>query len=812
MLTHIIVLSLAFAGPGSVLAQSTPTAVELDEALANLNQAREALDAADAVRPDAYWYADDLSFDLAFESPATISEWVGTNIAYQPYRGLLRGADGTLRARAGNAWDQALLLTRLLLDAGYSAQIVFATLGDGAALELANQASVGQTPEGDVDATIEAYLSVDGSFAQELADLASSAAAEQEATRAATDDMSTWLLDRLEAAGITLESNALEEAIADAQDYAWVQYRTSADEAWTNAHPAAPEGASWTGDLVAEGVLEDSVPADRQHRFRVQAFVERRAGSKLETSAVMEAWERPVANLNAFGLSYIAIPDGFLQQPALPADEAFEATQFVTPVFNGALAPGGQLFDLLGNVVPPDAAANPAAGVFAEVGGAFGEAAGGLTGEEEAVALTAHWLEFTFITPGGEEVRERRMIFDRLGDARRAAGDGSGDLIPMSDAEIYQALQTEYTFLLAPGRYADAFVGAWNSQAARTGLDYLEDLYLASSEDATAVAEPGEDVPEVLRTAPLLRAVAEFDDPYVRQGDVVTYRPSPALLVRSQAWGVETVMTDIVRNDRRAFTRDGGSLVGQPEAVLRAGVWESSVERAALDASGAAIDATTFFAAVRAQGIETTTLQTETGQDAAGLDLPEASRRAIARDLEAGYAVVAPVTMPDGFQTAAWWRVDPTSGVTLGRGGDGRGQAALDYIVLVNSIFIGVVGFGMCRAGGGSMGCCIADAATGVAGGMILGALLYGFSAAAVATGGILFDVGGLAAGGAGLSWCLMESNAPSPTAPELGPVLVRGPSNAPTCSLEQRAAIGWDLSSPWHEAPMTVGLRSSAL
>lgn len=53
---------------------------------------------------------DTLAFDLAFETPQTIAQRVDRMIATQIYPGALRGADGTLRAAAGNSLDQALLL------------------------------------------------------------------------------------------------------------------------------------------------------------------------------------------------------------------------------------------------------------------------------------------------------------------------------------------------------------------------------------------------------------------------------------------------------------------------------------------------------------------------------------------------------------------------------------------------------------------------------------------------------------------------------------------------------------------------------
>ena len=59
-----------------------------------------------------------------------IIEFVRDTIAFEPYRGVLRGAAGTLMSKAGNSLDQSLLLASLLQDAGYSARIAGGTLRD----------------------------------------------------------------------------------------------------------------------------------------------------------------------------------------------------------------------------------------------------------------------------------------------------------------------------------------------------------------------------------------------------------------------------------------------------------------------------------------------------------------------------------------------------------------------------------------------------------------------------------------------------------------------------------------------------------
>jgi transglutaminase-like putative cysteine protease len=71
-----------------------------------------ALQVLDGMDP-ADWVIEDLVARLDYD-PAAAFSFVRDRIGYQPYAGVLRGARGTLAARAGNALDRALLLADLL--------------------------------------------------------------------------------------------------------------------------------------------------------------------------------------------------------------------------------------------------------------------------------------------------------------------------------------------------------------------------------------------------------------------------------------------------------------------------------------------------------------------------------------------------------------------------------------------------------------------------------------------------------------------------------------------------------------------------
>ncbi|MEZ4607490.1 MAG: hypothetical protein R2865_12025 [Deinococcales bacterium] len=95
----------------------------LDKMMTTLNDLRQSLD-------ELSFDVESLAFELAFEEPEAIAEYLQEHIAFEPYLGMLRGAKGTLISQAGNATDQAVLLAELLSAAGYEVRYGHAELSE----------------------------------------------------------------------------------------------------------------------------------------------------------------------------------------------------------------------------------------------------------------------------------------------------------------------------------------------------------------------------------------------------------------------------------------------------------------------------------------------------------------------------------------------------------------------------------------------------------------------------------------------------------------------------------------------------------
>ena len=272
-LRYLISVGLLLLGtPLSAQANTYEAArAQLDEVMAEIQAIRDSLDRT-------AFDLDALVFELFFAEPDEIAQWVVDNVAYQPYRGVLRGAEGTLLAGAGNALDQSVLLATLLNQAGLEARIAIGELTPDQAEQLL--ATTSAAPERDYSSLRERLEGVPG------VDVAAIFAAAPDPVRlAATNELAGDLLSALNSAQLELAAQP-PALIEEAADYAWVEYQLAGDD-WEEAHPAAPFLAE--AGLVATSRLEGEIPPELQHRVRFEVLVESLMGDELTVKPVMPA-------------------------------------------------------------------------------------------------------------------------------------------------------------------------------------------------------------------------------------------------------------------------------------------------------------------------------------------------------------------------------------------------------------------------------------------------------------------------------------------------------------------------------------------
>lgn len=680
LLTASLAVLLVFGAPGG------PQFVAAQAQSSELEQARERLatlfDPLEALRGEIDRRNFDLAalgLELAFEEAEGVVAYVHDAVRFESYKGLLRGAQGTLASGAGNALDQALLTVILLQDAGYEAEIRGGSLSDDQLKLVLQQLRPGANAQPILSVRTPPFVAE-----AELAQLQEEVDLELAALNGDVDRVDGLL--EASAGSDAGAASAVEEA---ARDYYWVAYRMFEGDPWEEGHPVFGTTPTQMVGLEATQTFTSEIPPELQHRFSFQVFVERRLGDELVVQPVMEAWERPVANMYGVALTYANVPDGVeAVEDENDTRALMDATLFFYPMFQGDIAPGGMAFDMAGAVVPPDASGSPFAALFQTVAGSFGQALGALgnigldDSEQEpiddVVSLTAQWLEFTLSAPGEEPVTHRRMVVDRLGAEARA--NGTVRLNPdVTELDAFAALGSVHTFMVDTGRYSEDYVLDRTLESIIATRSFVDEVLVCSLEGTRLPAE-NPDVSALEAAVAPLNLFAAFSDARMPD-DVVSYRPAPALLVLSQRFDRTSDQIDLVTNPRWSLRVDAEGITFDAAANRRAGVWETRLE--ALPVSREAQPIIPAFKALESPGELDGLLVLDGSDPEAAFDLPlqYEAQAAIRDDLARNYLVVVPAgPQADDVRHVGWWRIDPVSGETLGRGGDGRGSMMVEYL------------------------------------------------------------------------------------------------------------------------------------
>ena len=630
--------------------------------------------------------------------PEVITQFVRDEIEFEQYPGLLRGAEGTLMSRAGNSLDQAVLLGKMLKDGGLDARIARTELTLEQAKSLLSQMKPRRNqapPPADVERWNK-ISSQRGEAAPPTTAVASPASGPEIDLALETANLLERALEEGRI-GAPQEPTPFAE---EARDYYWVEYRESASGPWSRTHPAFSEIESAPSELAASEHFTEQIPSELQHQFRLEVFIERRELDRLEVHQVVPAWQRPAANMLARSFSVFNYPNGLKGELFdLDLQKALAESELFVPIFNGEILSGTMGFDLDG--VPYDLEAQGldtfgASPLFRTVGEKVDRAVGALQGlgsdepaPERVRFLTAEWVDYTLIAPGGEETVFRRYLLDRIGPAARLSGNVSE--IPLERAQPWQLLASD-EFMLAGGSYPEALVlDEFLHQSDfrfRLLREFQETGSLSMrSFDRLLGQGRGPDA------STLLALFHSFDTGLAGRVSADTYRPEPSLLALH--WEPKTdatarLSTDIMSNSRRS--RAQRDIHASRRDVRLQGVWETVAERRAFGLLG--LPATTLetpFSGLEDEEETSATIRLigpDQSDGLAALALTDDQKVLLQHDLHRGFAIA--LVAADSPNDLTWWRLDSETGTALGMLSDGRGATATEY-VLVFSLIAGVL-------------------------------------------------------------------------------------------------------------------------
>ena len=603
-----------------------------------------------------------------------ILDFVASGIRYEPYDGVLRGAEGTLASRAGNSADQAVLLATLLEQAGIEHRFALGPIDDALASAMLDSAILDAQAVRRVAEEAMTSPSDSSTARSTLREDGSEGGPPRGPSEAAANLLEEWSMEALQSTIETI-TVALEAADIDVADgfsdvppvererHVWVQAHTG--DTWVDLDP--------TLAVIGAGPVEPeetraSLPDELFHRLELAIVAEVLKDDELETDELLsisgtasELTGRPMLVANVDEASLPTLAQRF---------ESVLATTTYRPVI---------VFDSDSYVGAPMMIDGSESGDQGLGGGFFSVDTGSVA--------TAQWVELRLTAPGSEEVTIRRNTFDRIPPGVRERGIvTSDDVLPFEMVDLGGEV----------GRVPAALRSAsWI--AIETGLPSL---------DAPVMRVPPED-PAAFAKLPFSHHVLTeiighkvADEHGIRpfpQGPNVT---ALTLEVGTDPAGLPKagLVYDIWHRERGALPVTGQSSGLNPRAVP--GVLAHLTER--LLSVGVGRDDTAndgsvgaLFEVAAAEGIGLRVLTS--ADEVERLGLPSRAHAELLQGLDGGFVAVVPeVGVPiAGDLRLGWWLVDPKTGRVADEMDDGRGiSATADAVFKLSSV--AALAFSMC--------------------------------------------------------------------------------------------------------------------
>jgi hypothetical protein len=566
---------------------------------------------------DTDWEPSSLTDALDYD-PGRAFAFVRDRIGFEPYRGLLREAEGTLAARAGNSLDRAVLLRTMLDLMLVPTRLAFGELdGDtaGRLIERAFEPPAEPLPP----APDESVASLD------LEAIATRAQRDYARLRAA-------LADHLGGIG----DGDRAQAALDVRAHAWVQAFIGGE--WVDLDPTLADAQP--GDVLTTATrTADAIPTEEIATVTLTLLADILEGAVLEERTVLSE--------------------------ALPAWQAARQRIFLSfqPEVGGV---GGSIVEALGGAgsfVPhlmidgSDHAGQPfpvrpGADIFS------GEV-------EEGPEMARLRLVVGIGVPGRKTVERTRLLLDRVADG---VAEGPIRLAPLdSGAAGPLALQPIHHLMVSTGSSS-----TWRSVNDQVAVVSFMNELLVEPDWASAYDFDALFWPVALTNQQLVLTAERLAIPALEGGGTLAAfvaEPRVTVVTLGGDPDAPTAVTDLL-HDRVAVLAPAGAA---PGGAARAELWYGALQAAT---------ETEFlrglmrgFGSGTVESVSTATAADLTAFTGADDERLVGAPAALRSDLASGLIAVVP---GDPADAPGWWTVDQTDGTTrsVDRGGLGWGRSA----------------------------------------------------------------------------------------------------------------------------------------
>jgi hypothetical protein len=588
-------------------------------------------------------------------------------IRYEAYPGVLRGAAGTYTARAGNAVDRALLLSRLLARKKIPTRFAIGSL---------DQATRERLWQRVFDTSIPGVPRP----APSAAPLPDSAAFRRRVNARATRDygvVRAALGDHLPS--VTRPTH--DDVLAEMNPHVWVQ--ADVDGRWVDLDPSLPDSTSGATNTAVEQTPTD-LPADLYQTVAIRLKVEQLSRGALSETTVLDRSLKAVDLVDRqIFIAHVAGKP--IDMANIGASLGGYNTWTPALWISGDFTYGTTFtIDESGGSAPAADAGQPQAPGPSGMAGAIDALAARPAGSTTTAAaptgpvFVAEWLEFELGAPGGQREITRRVLADRGSAAWRSDK-------PLNAAGLVRLERTDN----GPTSMR-AMHNVWLSAGPHNLADYadaLQDLAYKNLDDAfpdetgaqpTATASGvkkddgdfGESVwPFALQTFAWMvwtdhGVIPRLNDtPGLR---LYADRPRIAIFtVASDRAGLTQVETDLRRDDLREVALPTVPAVALAEKKLWFGLLQGAFEHEMLaDTIGASGGDPASIETTSARLTPDGVLMLAPG-DAfpSGNRAPQRESAArLTASLSAGNVIVAPIGALDA--RGSWWEIVPATGDT----------------------------------------------------------------------------------------------------------------------------------------------------
>jgi hypothetical protein len=593
-----------------------------------------------------------------------IFRFVADQVAYEPYVGALRGAEGTLRAMAGNAVDQSLLLAALLTEAAVPYRFAIGQIS--AEGQTALEAQLAPTVEElsdrklrtfrnptDPPDTIATPPALSDDDVATLERLKTTATGINATAGDRADALVSMLSDVIAKAGIDLpEVTATPVPDREQREHVWIQVADG--PFWIDLDPSVPTAAQ-KQTFAEVSTTVDALGPELDHLVRVTIVVEEASGDAAVPRDVVSI-ERPSREL-------IDAPIGI----GITTPSAFESLGItITNLFEG----GETYVPLL--VVGDEAVSADSPIGF---GGNGGGILGGLSGGDDSIDGEALSLGYRLeiVSPDADPVAVERTIFDRIDPVQRAAGSIDLTTIESMDGpagDRVRAAINSFTMIdVACADVPPPFPLSRRQELFFGGLTYFSASFYSLRNSL------GFDWGSRLGWHPVLTAPNSV---------ALRFQPEDP----EQADAPVLVEADLLHQARGWRQTETLAPAGVSPWIAR-GVVDQVAERLVLDpglwmtdaaASGIVpgMSAGLIFETAADKKVPIVALDPSAAQPADLAAYPDAAQVRITAALDAGMWVIVPgkPVAIDGQDALAWWLVDAATGRITDQLPDGRSGAS----------------------------------------------------------------------------------------------------------------------------------------